>query len=156
MLWGTLIRGQILCQMPQVLPKGMGGQASCLLRSLSALFFPLALCSSVGRVAETKKRLLNPEGGRSRKGTSLFSPFPRAGWLLRWLSRGWLLLPHPYPPQHPCFCCESRLTLEFELRARAASWEYLKNKPNYLQCNFFFLKKINALFYNQALEELKF
>lgn len=109
-------------------PRGDGGQASCLLRSLSALFFPLALCSSVGRVAETKKQLLNPEGGRSRKGASLFSPFPRAGWLLRCLSQGWLLLPHPYPPQHPCFCCESRLTLEFELTARAASWEYFKNE----------------------------
>lgn len=75
-LRGTLIRGQILPRMPRVLPGGMGGRWAHLLRSPSALFFPPARCSSVGRVAETKKRLLNPKGGRSRKGTGLFPLLP--------------------------------------------------------------------------------
>lgn len=57
---------------------------------------------------------------------------------------------HPCPPQHPCFCCGSWLTLWFEL----LRGNILKMKPNYLQFNFF-LKKY-ALLYNQALEKLKF
>lgn len=66
LLWVTLVRGQIVSCMLQVLCEEMGVLQICLLRSSSR--FPLILWCFIGNVAERRKLLLNSKGGRSRKG----------------------------------------------------------------------------------------
>lgn len=66
LLWVTLVRGQIVSSMLQVLCEEMGVLQICLLRSSSR--FPLILWCFIGHMAERQKLLLNSKGGRSRKG----------------------------------------------------------------------------------------
>lgn len=65
MLWVTLVRGQVVPCMLQVLCEEMGVLQICL---RSSSHFPLILWCFIGHVAERRKLLLNSKGGRSRKG----------------------------------------------------------------------------------------